>query len=554
MNLAQFREKYPQYNGVGDDTLVKALHKKYYPNMDYDEFAGRMGYTLQQNIPEFTPEMREQAERMAQGMIDRAGKQSVTGGAISGFGEGVASGLSKLASGATLGTSDWLDRKTGGNVAALNNRVQARADSLGGKLGTANRALNFGNELVGNMAGAGNAVVKGLGKLGLRGFGLASASGGLESSIYGATNSDKLSDLPFNMTVGGAVGSVLPVATTYAVRPFVKYGAPLANRLAGTYEVGKDYLRNGGSASDVGHKLGEVWKPKKTVAPVEDNPFGKRSFVEALGDRRLTRKMRNGVLAGAEDIGDAARELQDNMARRAAGWKDSRFEDLISTPEMKEARKAYADFMTNNGNETMDPFDIAYFYQRHPVAKKMIKELRKVDPRAFDDVERGTLAEFDVLKNALRNQKTAGLKAGERASKADALDRAEKELKSIMEKEFNGFKDVNTQYAKATANQRIFENKLNRDLTSLAGGTAATTPFWTGISAPTTAAGIGLGIARPEYLVTTGAGLGGKIFMRGSRRKEARDIMNGIVRQPVVVSPLLASGLSQTALHNIWSK
>lgn len=44
MKVTEFRQKYPQYDGLSDETLVSRFHKKYYPDMDYGEFSYKVGH------------------------------------------------------------------------------------------------------------------------------------------------------------------------------------------------------------------------------------------------------------------------------------------------------------------------------------------------------------------------------------------------------------------------------------------------------------------------------------------------------------------------------
>ncbi|MFA6204457.1 MAG: hypothetical protein WC710_14865 [Gallionella sp.] len=41
--IAEVRQKYPQYADMSDDNLAQALHKKYYADIPYDDFAGKIG-------------------------------------------------------------------------------------------------------------------------------------------------------------------------------------------------------------------------------------------------------------------------------------------------------------------------------------------------------------------------------------------------------------------------------------------------------------------------------------------------------------------------------
>ena len=298
-----------------------------------------------------------------------------------------------------------------------------------------------------------------------------------------------------------------------------------------------------------GSKIPDFQPLNKNITPSQTdvNPFEKRSFVEALADRDKARIMRNGVLSGANDLSERARILQDNLTKRKDGWFDADFEKLIRTPELAKAEVQYAQFMAKNGQKTLSPQKVSDFYGQHPIAKDMIAEMREVDPRAFDNILPGSLGEFDMLKKNLREEAGNKIKVG--ASKSGALKRAENALKELMDGEFPGFKDVNTQYASAQTAQDIFESKLRQGLTSVGGSTANTSPFWSGISSPLTAAGVIGGYFNPSALALTAAGLGGKALMRSSRRAAARRLADGIVRTPVNINPVFANGLSAPALN-----
>jgi len=56
MNIAEIRQKYPQYNDLSDEQLAKGLHQKYYANMSFDDFSQRIGLS---KMPQITDEQRE---------------------------------------------------------------------------------------------------------------------------------------------------------------------------------------------------------------------------------------------------------------------------------------------------------------------------------------------------------------------------------------------------------------------------------------------------------------------------------------------------------------
>ena len=103
------------------------------------------------------PELRPLTEKdkakalwLASGLRPQGiGAWEIAGEGLKGFGQGVVSGLGRVAGGATLGATDWLDRKTGGHLASLDADLQRSAEGAG--LGGWNKAAKFASELGGNM-------------------------------------------------------------------------------------------------------------------------------------------------------------------------------------------------------------------------------------------------------------------------------------------------------------------------------------------------------------------------------------------------------------------
>ena len=252
------------------------------------------------------------------------------------------------------------------------------------------------------------------------------------------------------------------------------------------------------------------------------NPAFKRSFVEALADENKRRTMRNAVMSGAEDLSERAKILSDRLERRNGGMYDADFEQVIKTPELSRAEEKYAGFMAKNGGQMMPEEKAADFYAQHPIAEDMIAEMRLIDPRAFAGIQPGSLAEFDMLKKRLREEAGNKVKVG--VSRSGALKRAENDLKTLMDREFPGFRDVNRNFADARTTQDIFESRLKKGLTSVGGATVS--PYWSGL------------------------------LMSGMRRNAGRRLADGIVQTPVEVNinPLLSAGLSSAAYNNMRNR
>lgn len=252
------------------------------------------------------------------------------------------------------------------------------------------------------------------------------------------------------------------------------------------------------------------------------NPAFKRSFVEALADDNKRRTMRNAVMSGAEDLSERAKILSDRLERRNGGMYDADFEQVIKTPELSRAEEKYAGFMAKNGGQMMPEEKVADFYAQHPIAEDMIAEMRLIDPRAFTGIQPGSLAEFDMLKKRLREEAGNKVKVG--ASRSGALKRAENDLKTLMDREFPGFRDMNRNFADARTTQDIFESRLKKGLMSVGGATVS--PYWSGL------------------------------LMSDMRRNAGRRLADGIVQTPIEVNinPLLSAGLSSAAYNNMRNR
>ena len=274
-----------------------------------------------------------------------------------------------------------------------------------------------------------------------------------------------------------------------------------------------------------GSKIPDFQPLNKSIIPQNMsavNPAFKRSFVEALADENKRRTMRNAVMSGAEDLSERAKILSDRLERRNGGMYDADFEQVIKTPELSRAEEKYAGFMAKNGGQMMPEEKAADFYAQHPIAEDMIAEMRLIDPRAFAGIQPGSLAEFDMLKKRLREEAGNKVKVG--VSRSGALKRAENDLKTLMDREFPGFRDVNRNFADARTTQDIFESRLKKGLMSVGGATVS--PYWSGL------------------------------LMSGMRRNAGRRLADGIVQTPIEVNinPLLSAGLSSAAYNNMRNK
>ena len=48
MQFTEIRQKYPEYNDMSDDDFANKFHQKFYSDMDFPTFAGKVGYAVEQ--------------------------------------------------------------------------------------------------------------------------------------------------------------------------------------------------------------------------------------------------------------------------------------------------------------------------------------------------------------------------------------------------------------------------------------------------------------------------------------------------------------------------
>ena len=296
---------------------------------------------LRQGLRPLTESQKAEAAGLAAGLRPQGfGALDIAKEGVKGFGQGVVSGLGRVAGGATLGATDWLDRKMGSHLASLDADLQRSAESAG--LGGWNKAAKFASELGGNMQGAGGALVKGLSKAGLKGLKLASASGGLEGAAYGATGSDSMDELPENVAWGAAFGAALPFGIHGIGRSAkglrrVFTSTPPAVKTAAKLE--KDIAQNTGNkqyAKDVFDKaLQDAERGGKSIIEVAEAPivdvaqgirqktpragYALQSTLEAAKERQ-PQELRSFIdnVLGSQTRGASIAEVADRAQREVA--------------------------------------------------------------------------------------------------------------------------------------------------------------------------------------------------------------------------------------------
>ena len=103
--IAEIRQQYPQYSDLSDEQLGKALHGKYYSDMPYEEFVGKVGFAAPPQQRTLGQEARRQA-----GLMGRMAVDTVTALPLAALEGGAAVG--NLASRAMGGEGNFSPRRT----------------------------------------------------------------------------------------------------------------------------------------------------------------------------------------------------------------------------------------------------------------------------------------------------------------------------------------------------------------------------------------------------------------------------------------------------------
>lgn len=223
MNIAEIRQKYPQYNDLSDEQLAKGLHQKYYANMPFDDFSQRIGLST---IPQITDEQRKIIQDRNKAYEDKQKNASFDWETFAeGFLEGAPLGAEKVADAVSLGIYGKLNKLLGGNFQERSDKIDSLAKSA--DIEGLNRTVNKSLDAAGTTLGLGvvGNPLKALGWLGKgerlaskaaraifipgKGAVTAAASGGaLEGTINPESTAGKIGANIVGGMLGGAAANI----------------------------------------------------------------------------------------------------------------------------------------------------------------------------------------------------------------------------------------------------------------------------------------------------------------------------------------------------------
>ena len=248
MNIAEIRQKYPQYNDLSDEQLAQGLHKKFYSDMDFGEFSQKIGLAqpqtdkiealraelfnsekAAQRRAQAVDNLKGQALALDEGFTGGWGKKTLgriagaVGGGIAGVQNAIDSGnISEIGKGIVEGFNNQEDLRNIQKSYEENNPISAAVTKLGGAVANPLNRLRITQLAAAGKAGkladfAANAI----GQAGAGvGYGLLHNTGTAENAAdyfkNGNVAQDVTADALFGAAVpvvGSAIKATAPIAT-----------------------------------------------------------------------------------------------------------------------------------------------------------------------------------------------------------------------------------------------------------------------------------------------------------------------------------------------------
>ena len=266
------------------------------------------------------------------------------------------------------------------------------------------------------------------------------------------------------------------------------------------------------------------------------------NFIKSLANKDNTKTLQSAGKSGQQNIIEEARVLSDrikSMYGRNGEVVDHELNNMLKLPQMKKAEEEYAKYIAENGSELVPQGVMNAIYEQHPEALIFLQQAKRVNPSRFRNIEPNSIAELNELKEMIgkyvKNPNKSGLQ------RADALDRARKDINDMMENRVSGYKKINKNYAEAKqAQQRHFE-KITRNVNSLANTTQ--TPFLGNVSTGILSGGIAGGFVHPSWWGVTAGVFGTKAASRALQRKAGEKLAYDIVKPQLKksLSPFMAA-------------
>ena len=435
------------------------------PEADIDGYIASEGVSIDdvrnyKNAPKLQPLSDEQKAKPKDDYSDGVAWEA-TKGAL----QGIVSGLGRVASGATFGATDWLDRKTGGNLKALDEQLQADAEAEG--LGFANSAGKFAADVGGNIKGLGGKLAAKIADKGYKGLKSLLLNSSIGGGAYGVTSSDNLSDVPVNATANAILGAVLGTGL---------YGAGKGGLWA--YNTMRPYANATANAvNDAVERLGlvklkdlakEASEKGRNVLEVGDEEL----LTAAQEARQQSPKAYQNIKKGVNDFYDTQDTRNNSIINDAFGnrGKYENTDDIIQ--RAKEQATPIYDKLQNVGDLSVVKPELKTNLAKNPYLRSEITSVMK-DPlyQAEYNSQKMSPTDWRVLdqtNRSINDKITSAVRAGEN-DKVRLLERQKYNLLNQVDEIVPEYKIARGIYEaenKALKAQKIGEDALFNNNTS----------------------------------------------------------------------------------------
>ena len=489
MNLDQIRQKYPQYKNVPDAELARAMHQKYYSNVPFEEFAGKIGYK---------PETGEKKWYDPSGLARTALGQ----GLMMGWGdEAEAAFRSKVMGQGNYETNLNKIRADVEKYKKDNPNVALGAEIAGGALPVvATMGAGAGLNLAARGAGtaASKLAAKGAGTIGRNaaigaGAGAISGAGGAEGDL-----GDRALGAGFGATIGGVGGAVIPKAVSLggnALRQTKRFLTPSSSATIGAEEkIARALAENDMDPSKIRaimQRDRELGVPTRLLdagqnmtdlaTGVASLPGkGRRTVIEAMEPR--IESARGRVAARAhQDIGgnqnfvQKEEELIKNLRENAKGLYEQAYAHGI-VPDDSIRRylgdRNFQNAFAHAKRIADDEASLARLRGEDP-SKYLVKDIFRQDPKTNEWVQTGVMPDvrtLDYMKRGLDDVIANEWKNGS-PSRAVALKDTKNMFLKDLDEAVPAYKEARKTYAGDAemrdalefGRDKLFKNQLSPD-------------------------------------------------------------------------------------------
>lgn len=398
--LTEIRQQYPQYSDLSNRQLLDGLHNKYYSDISKDDFYSKALGGTQ--LPKLDSD-KDIANRTVKGALRSAAS---TLPLVGGFADDIEAGIRAI--------GDSTREEELSKIRQENKEYQQQLERAG--VG----GLNTGAEIVGSI-GAGIGGLSALGK----------GIGKLAPSLGKAAQTTK-----GQVALGASIGAI--------------EGAGFADEQAGTGAVIGGAV--GGSVPVIGRVIAKALG--KT-----DNIAGK-SIDDIAGSNQDVKTILKGVNVSddvAEEVAPLADRALQNTENRVQQTilKDLEVNNIedIAAP----AKAEYASFIDKFGGNVIPDEQTQKLFARRRV-NKIAQDLIADNPEKYAGVNPSSISFLQDVKSRAAAQGRTG------SENAPAFQDASRAIKETVDKNFSGFKELNTKFAKAIEAEDLVNRISNLNL------------------------------------------------------------------------------------------